>query len=205
MYKIYFNRYIFNLISCEKAVNIKLLKNEIMLNENQVTTFQELLKDLNSQHKITKIFVTASNSKKLFRKLFRETLLIKAGGGLVTNIHNELLMIKRHGKWDLPKGKVEKGEKISTTAIREVEEECGIKNLEITQKIMPTFHVYFEKNKWIIKKSCWYKMFTTDVAEPVPQTKENITEAVWLGKTKVKNCMDNAFDNIKDIVQKYYL
>ena len=50
--------------------------------------------------------------------------LIEAAGGLVYNIENQLLMIFRNNKWDLPKGKLEVGENIQECAIREVEEEC---------------------------------------------------------------------------------
>jgi len=37
---------------------------------------------------------------------------IIAAGGLVTNENNELLMIFRRGKWDLPKGKADEGETV---------------------------------------------------------------------------------------------
>ena len=36
-------------------------------------------------------------------------ILIQAAGGLVYNSKNQLLMIFRNGKWDLPKGKLEVG------------------------------------------------------------------------------------------------
>ena len=56
---------------------------------------------------------------------------IIAAGGLVTNKHNELLMIFRRAKWDLPKGKLDEGESIEACAVREVEEETGIKNISL--------------------------------------------------------------------------
>jgi len=124
---------------------------------------------------------------------------------LVLNNKNQLLMIKRHTMWDLPKGKTDKGEKISLCAIREVEEECGITKLEILKKISTSYHVYYEKNKWYIKKTCWFKMQTNDNTLPVPQLKEHITKAVWLNSDEVQQRLKRSYGNIKDIVKKHYL
>ena len=66
--------------------------------------------------------------------------LIEAAGGLVYNDKNQILMIFRNGKWDLPKGKLEVGENIEQCAIREVEEECGVSGLTITQQLQKTYH-----------------------------------------------------------------
>src|SRR5687768_2564827 len=58
--------------------------------------------------------------KKAFQKKFTPVL---AAGGLVQNEKEELLMIYRKGKWDLPKGKLDKNEKLEDCALREVMEE----------------------------------------------------------------------------------
>jgi 8-oxo-dGTP pyrophosphatase MutT (NUDIX family) len=71
--------------------------------------------------------------------------IIIAGGGIVTNELGELLMIFRRGKWDLPKGKLDEGESIEDCAIREVEEETGVKNLKLGAKLLVTEHEYFDK------------------------------------------------------------
>ncbi|MBK9671561.1 MAG: NUDIX domain-containing protein [Bacteroidetes bacterium] len=65
---------------------------------------------------------------------------IEAAGGIVKNKQGQLLFIFRHGKWDLPKGKIEKGENEQDAALREVEEECGIAELTLQKKLTTTFH-----------------------------------------------------------------
>ena len=54
--------------------------------------------------------------EKLKKTFFKKFTLILAAGGLVTNENNEILLIFRRGKWDLPKGKLEKGEKLEDCA-----------------------------------------------------------------------------------------
>lgn len=50
-----------------------------------------------------------------------------SSGGVVFNKDKVLLLQRRNGNWVLPKGHVEEGEDIEETAVREVEEETGIK------------------------------------------------------------------------------
>ena len=60
------------------------------------------------------------------------TKLIRAGGAVVTRVHprrgTEVVIIhrKRYDDWTLPKGKVENGEPLPATAVREVLEETGV-------------------------------------------------------------------------------
>ena len=56
--------------------------------------------------------------------------LVQAAGGLVRNNKGKMLFIFRKNKWDLPKGKVDKGETLENGAMREVEEETGVKKLQ---------------------------------------------------------------------------
>lgn len=205
MYKIYFDKIQIFLIEERKDCVTKNGKNALYLNENETGTFQELVDTLKKEDKINKIFISARHPQGLFRKFFRETIMVKAAGGLVTNSKGELLMIYRYGHWDLPKGKVKKKEKLPVAAVREVEEECGISGLTITKKIAPTFHVYFEKRKWFIKKTVWYAMTSTDTRPLCPQTEEHITKACWVSRNKVKTRMPKAYGNIKDVVRSAYL
>ena len=141
----------------------------------------------------------------LFKNLKRETRQITAGGGMVLNEKNELLMIKRHNKWDLPKGKTEKKEKIEDTALREVQEECGINELKIIRKLNPTYHLYQENDTWVLKKTCWYMMSCFDLKTPQPQILESITEVLWLDKKVILEKMSNTYPNIRELISKYYL
>ena len=102
-----------------------------------------------------------------------------AAGGIVLNEKGQLLVIFRKGRWDLPKGKIEKKEKKKEAAIREVEEECGVKDLTIISKSGTTWHLFRNKGKKILKKSIWYFMETKD-QKLTPQKEEDIHEAKWV-------------------------
>ncbi len=105
--------------------------------------------------------------------------IVEAAGGVVFNANNEVLLIKRLGKWDLPKGKMEGEETNEQSAIREVEEECGITGLTIEKALTDTFHVYKLKNFFHLKITHWYTMHVDGVPELTPQKEESITQAIW--------------------------
>lgn len=128
--------------------------------------------------------------------------VIKASGGIVFNKNEEILIIKRLGYWDLPKGKIEKGESKKNAALREVGEECGIDKLEIVSKMGKTYHIYKLENQQILKVSYWYKMIYSGIKCPVPQTEENITEARWINKSEIDEILKNTYKNLYDLFQK---
>jgi 8-oxo-dGTP pyrophosphatase MutT (NUDIX family) len=130
---------------------------------------------------------------------------IIAAGGLVTNENDELLMIFRRGKWDLPKGKLDKGESIEACAVREVQEETGLQNITLQKFIGITEHEYFDThiNEEVIKESHWYAMKAAPGQQLTPQTEEDITEIEWVRKEILDIYLNNSYANIVDIVQKY--
>jgi len=103
-----------------------------------------------------------------------------AAGGWVFNAKGELLMIKRNGKWDIPKGHTEAGESMEETAIREVMEETGVADLYITENAGISQHIYFHKEKTILKKTQWFVMKTKFKGILTPQTSEDITKVKWV-------------------------
>ena len=127
-------------------------------------------------------------------------ILIKAAGGMVYNSNSQLIMIFRNGKWDLPKGKLEVGENIKECAIREVEEECGVGNLEIVSELPNTYHVYEIKGNAILKCTYWFRMRTNYNNKLVPQTKEGITKAEWVNEEGLAEKIENTYGNIKDLL-----
>ena len=122
--------------------------------------------------------------------------LIEAAGGLVYNYENQLLMIFRNGKWDLPKGKLEEGENIKECAIREVEEECGISGLSISRPLQDTYHVYELNAQKILKRTYWFEMKTDFKGNLTPQTEEGITKVCWVNKEDIAQKLENSFGNI---------
>lgn len=135
--------------------------------------------------------------KKAFWKKF---LLVKAGGGAVWNENQQLLFIHRRGKWDLPKGKLDKGETIERCAIREVEEETGLHHPEIKRPLLTTFHTYRESGKHILKESYWFEMAVSGNQLTIPQTEEDIHAIEWLGRAEWGKILENTFPSIRDVL-----
>jgi ADP-ribose pyrophosphatase YjhB (NUDIX family) len=127
---------------------------------------------------------------------------IETAGGIVYNENDELLMIYRLGKWDLPKGKVEPGELLKECAIREVEEETGLRNITLKEKAGETHHAYDAYGKHYLKTTHWYYMNCSGNQQLIPQTEEDITAIQWVDEIKLKEAMKNTYPSIKDILSK---
>ena len=138
--------------------------------------------------------------KKAFFKHFK---LIEAAGGVVQNNAKELLFIYRLNKWDLPKGKVEKGEKLEECAIREVEEETGLTKLKLKKKLGETYHTYNAFGKHFLKLSHWYFITANKNQALVPQTEEDITAIKWVKSEDIKEPLDNTYPSIRDILTSF--
>jgi 8-oxo-dGTP pyrophosphatase MutT (NUDIX family) len=130
--------------------------------------------------------------------------IIKAGGGIVTNVNGDLLMIFRRGKWDLPKGKLDKGETIEACALREVTEETGVHNLKLGKLVSVTKHEYFDtyQNQEVIKESHWYRMTVHGVPTLIPQTEEDITAIEWTKPSDIASRLMNSFETIKSVLRE---
>ena len=125
---------------------------------------------------------------------------IKAAGGLVVNDIGQVLMIKRRGRWDLPKGKVEEGEFMRLSALREVKEETGIEKVKIQSTIKPTFHLYTIEDKLVLKTTYWYLMNAVGSNALTPQAEEDIEIAEWVSPADLKPYLENTYPNIKLIL-----
>ena len=117
------------------------------------------------------------------------------------NNSNQLLMIFRNGKWDLPKGKLEVGENIKECAIREVQEECGASGLRIINALQDTYHIYEINGIKILKRTYWFSMHTDSKCSLEPQIEEGITEVVWVDKEQIAEKLNNSFRNIKELLE----
>ena len=127
--------------------------------------------------------------------------LIEAAGGLVQNEKGEYLFILRLGKWDLPKGKAEKGETHLQNALREVKEETGLQNLETLESMPSSFHMYHLKGHVVLKRTHWFKMKVKGSDKLIPQLEENIELAEWIAPTDLKKVLDNTYASIYNVIQ----
>ena len=123
--------------------------------------------------------------------------MIVAAGGLVKNKKGKVLFIFREGKWDLPKGKLDKGESMEDAALREVEEETGVKGLKVTKYLQTTYHIFKRNGRFKLKKVIWFEMFTKYDGELVAQENEGITKVKWKGPKKSKKALQNSYRNIR--------
>ena len=146
---------------------------------------------------VKSIGILSKNKKSIlsaFKKKFPEII---AAGGKVLNQDSEILFIYRNKKWDLPKGKSEKNENISQTALREVIEETGIKNLSIVKPLEKTYHIFKRRNKHYLKSTYWFEMISEYKGKFKPQKKEGITRVEWIGVENLQSILPKSYANIR--------
>ena len=157
----------------------------------------------------TDLFLVCTNEEETWSSFRNCFLNIRAAGGVVKNEQDALLFIYRKGKWDLPKGKIEKGEQPYQTAIREVEEECGLSNLAIVQQLVSTWHIYKSpypktRGRWILKEIVWFEMHYAGEGKTVPQTEEGITAIDWIRPENSYKILANTYPNLGKIIRLYF-
>ena len=153
-------------------------------------------------HKSSLFYVLCTDAKAYMKAITKSLTLIEAAGGVVKNRDGKYLFIYRNDKWDLPKGKIEKGEKTKVAAVREVEEECGITVSQLGDKICKTYHVYISREEVVLKKTHWYKMKYRGNEKLKPQKEEGITDVRWFKKNDMDTIVANTFPSIMDVLAK---
>jgi 8-oxo-dGTP pyrophosphatase MutT (NUDIX family) len=165
----------------------------------KTVNIEEVIKML-SKKDIQSVRLFGKNEGKLLKRFLKLLPNVIAGGGKVYNDKSDVLFIFRNDKWDLPKGKAESKETIDKTAIREVEEETGVKGLSITKPLEMTYHIFKRNGKYRIKITYWFEMQTSYNGPLVPQEDEGITKVAWLNPTQIVEAMKNSYANIKLLV-----
>ncbi len=153
-------------------------------------------------HKNDLFYVLCPDAKAFLKQIKESVKVIKAAGGLVKNESKDLLFIYRNDKWDLPKGKIEKGETVKEAAVREVEEECNITISERGDRICKTYHVYIYKDEIVLKKTYWYKMKAKGQQKLKPQKEEGITDVRWFKPNDIDAILANTFPSILDVLHE---
>ncbi|MEZ4796012.1 MAG: NUDIX domain-containing protein [Flavobacteriaceae bacterium] len=145
------------------------------------------------------VYLYHKNKDKLLQKFLKKFPNVIAGGGKVYNAEGKILFIYRNDKWDLPKGRIENNESIEVGAIREVEEETGVKNLTITKPLKTTYHIFKRNRRYRIKITYWFEMQTSYDGELQPEASEGITKVKWIGKKKQAKALKNSYANIREL------
>ncbi len=155
--------------------------------EEDVFTFRMEPAELFDQHYMGNILVLTPLVEETLESIFDYAKGIVAAGGIVKNENGKTLIIFRREFWDLPKGKVEKGEKIINAAQREVEEETGVTIDSLQEEAVITYHCYRLKGNDCIKETHWYHMQARPgQADLTPQAEEDIEQALWASNEEIK-------------------
>jgi ADP-ribose pyrophosphatase YjhB (NUDIX family) len=198
MYKVFVNEK--KLLLSKQSENL-----EKTIGYENATTL-EIALDLLENTSVKELNVFGENIDRIweeFRKLFK---IIEAAGGVVNNPDGEILFIRRLGKWDLPKGKMEKGESREESAVREIEEETGLSDVELVRFINTTFHIYVERNgDKVLKCTHWFEMNFSGEDTSKPQIEEGITEVAWKNTSQIEHeVFPSTFKNIKLIIKEFW-
>jgi 8-oxo-(d)GTP phosphatase len=151
--------------------------------------------------KIHSLTIICHQPKQFVKNIFDDFNFIDAGGGIVRNKLGQYLMIYRLGIWDFPKGKLDKGETLAKCAVREVEEECGVK-VKGKSLICKTRHTYVGSKKRVLKTTYWYHMELVSDKDMKPQINEGIEKVEWKNENEVKELLKTSFSSLRFVFQK---
>lgn len=159
----------------------------------------KVIKELNKSS-IKEVRLIGKNEDKLLKKFLKKLPKVIAGGGKVYNDKGDILFIFRNGKWDLPKGKIDGKETIEAAALREVEEETGVKDLKIVKPLETTYHIFKRNGRHRLKITKWFEMHSSYSGELVPEEIEGITKVEWLNAEQTQKALENSYANIKELI-----
>jgi 8-oxo-dGTP pyrophosphatase MutT (NUDIX family) len=202
MHTVFVNDKPFRFVNAYEAEEWKGNTSGIFIAEKEMTV-EEALHELEETGNHPGYIYMTANPDVAWQLFISYCTLLEAAGGLVQNEKMEYLIIFRKGKWDLPKGKLDYDETPEQGGIREVEEECGITNLEIVSTLEKTFHTYLHKQKRILKKTNWYLMKTLS-QKLIPQASEDIQKAEWMSPHQIKEtALQNTYASVKELLSSY--
>ncbi|WMN07273.1 NUDIX domain-containing protein [Marivirga arenosa] len=168
--------------------------------KNIIDFYQFLSSDQNKN--LDSLTVKVFDYTKVVKDFKKEFKIVEAAGGIVTK-KNKYLFIYRLKKWDLPKGKLEKKEKVNVAAVREVEEECNVK-VELGPKVCKTWHTYTRNGKNHLKKTSWYHMTLKADDKMKPQKEEGIEKVIWVNKVELRTVLLNTYRSIRYVMKKFH-
>ncbi|SEI98258.1 ADP-ribose pyrophosphatase YjhB, NUDIX family [Dyadobacter koreensis] len=183
----------------EKLQKSMLTGHVLFLNANSTTAIQAIgLLEKEIPKQMLSITMATREKADVEEKVKGLYKVIKAAGGVVVKGDKWLFMFRRK-KWDLPKGKLDKGENSKNAAIREIEEETGVKAI-VRDKICTTWHTYTMNNSRILKRTKWYLFDCLDDSKMSPQEEEQIEKLEWYTSAEAKSILINSFSSIRYVV-----
>ena len=200
MYKIYFEKRC--IIICPPDDLALADPNAILFNIGTGEDIHNLVEMVEISESLHKVYILTNDIEATYRMICAEFLEVNAGGGLVSNRRGDYLLISRNGLWDLPKGHQDPGEEISMTALREVQEETGIDQLQLRSLICITDHCYKRNGIWHLKHTWWYDMLYTDPTDLTPQREEDIAKAAWVAKSSLPPFLLSTYPSILEVFRE---
>ena len=176
--------------------------NSIELHLGDSPDFAALVSMFQTSSSLSRIYIPTPCEEKTYKSFCSQFKEVNAAGGLVSNRRGDVLLISRNGMWDLPKGHQEEGEDIRTTALREVQEETGVGQLELGELICVTDHCYLRGGTWHLKHTWWYDMLYTDPVDLTPQREEDITKASWVARSSLSPYLKNTYPSIMEVFRE---
>lgn len=199
MYKVFIDNKV--ILFCEKYKIQKKSSNEVILSVDDWSKF-DLIAFRQQTDALIQLVVIAKHPEATILEMFKTYELVEAAGGIVKR-KNSYLFIERHGLWDIPKGKMDEGELPAETAVREIEEECGISGPVVRKPLGITFHTYEWKGKPVLKKNYWFLLDYNGSKTLTPQLEEAITKAVWLKKNAISTLKENTYASICEVIDLF--
>ena len=200
--KIYINNKLLFLVSeITKEVDEYLHHEEtVFIDEFNSHTIKAMIHEMEAPQIRNGVFL--HNDVDAVLNAFKKKLtLIMAAGSVVYTPAHEILLIFRHGKWDLPKGKLDPGESLETCALRETKEETGLIEISIEKPLYPTWHTYHQDGKHNIKETHWFLMKSEKQKTFTPQVAEGIEKCVWVAPDEMAGYMENTYSIVAELIK----
>lgn len=199
MYKIYINGTPLFLKSADKIQEAASERELVTRYPGKIKFLLNYADMLEKGRRFDAVTLYHENVEQLFADFASQYKIVEAAGGVVFNQEGKVLLIFRRGSWDLPKGKIDLGEAKEAAAIREVQEETGLQQVELGAPLRETYHTYKEEKTRILKRTYWYQMRTNEM-RLTPQTAEDIEQAVWVELAPFLQEEDRIYGNIREVL-----
>ena len=159
----------------------------------------KILKILETHNSVA---VVAADPVAAFAAFAAEFTRVEAAGGVVVDDAGAWLMMRRNGRWDLPKGHVEAGEDFEHCAAREIAEETGIR-ARVVRPLCETLHAYWfpPTSRWELKCTHWFELRSTGEGTLTPQCEEGIEQVVWYSPDEAAEHVREAFPTIRRVAE----